>query len=759
MLIALCIALYSYSLITTKQHYFMKFISFQHTLILNILIILFSIHSSSAQILLHTDSLEHSSSKLLETVHIQGSLFNNNIKKSPYNIHRYLRNNLNPDGQNLIDALSTIAGVNQIATGPAISKPVIRGLSSNRVLSLNFGLKQEGQQWGAEHGIEIDPYAIAQVELIKGPASLMYGSDALAGVLNFIPEASLPEGIIKTTFLNNYQSNNHLIAQSLSNAGTEKGWSWNSRISHKIAGDYQNVQDGKVLNSGYREWDLQQSISTQKKWGTSSIHFSAYNNSLNLAEGERDSLGHFVFENAAGQLVSANDYTLKTYRIGSPHQNVQHYNLSQNSQFNLGKYKLYFDAGWQKNIRKEYSDATTPEHADLAMQLNTYQYRIYLPWTTKNNWQPQVGLNGMYQTQNNLGDEWIIPNYKLNDLGVYSLIQKKIKALHWAGGLRLDHRSMHIAPLLVDSNGQVANTHQNNTVKKFNAASLNFLGLSGSIGFSFIPNDKHSFKVNFAKGYRAPNSAELSSNGMHEGAFRYELGQNNLKAESSYQCDVSYAASFSQWQLEISPFIQWINQYVYLHKLQSALGGDSLMGNNDPAPAFQYANGDAVLKGGEITLNYQPKWLRNVHINSSFALVSTTLLHQTDSSRYLPFSPPSKLQVNMYYHYPKRIGIFDQLKVEWAVNHVMQQNRIYSAFGTESPTAAYTLNHLRLSAAIHAFQKDDFLQLQISCNNIFNQVYQDHLSRLKYAPINPANGKIGIYNMGRNVSITAILNI
>ena len=108
----------------------------------------------------------------------------------------------------IIDALCKIADLSQINTGAAISKPVIRGLGYNRVVVINDGVRQEGQQWGDEHGIEIDEYSVAKAEVLKGPASIMYGSDALAGVVNFITNVPVPEGTIKGNVLANYQTNN-----------------------------------------------------------------------------------------------------------------------------------------------------------------------------------------------------------------------------------------------------------------------------------------------------------------------------------------------------------------------------------------------------------------------------------------------------------------------------------------------------------------------------------------------------------------------
>ena len=167
---------------------------------------------------------------------------------------------------NLIDALKNIPGVDQITTGAAISKPIIRGLGYNRVLTLCDGIRQEGQQWGDEHGIEIDQYAVDRVEIIKGPGSLMYGSDGIAGVLNFISPKAPSINEIKSSITTDYQTNNNLFGTSISNAGNKHGFQWIGRLTHKIAGNYENKYDGKVYNSGFSETDGSIFLGINRNW-------------------------------------------------------------------------------------------------------------------------------------------------------------------------------------------------------------------------------------------------------------------------------------------------------------------------------------------------------------------------------------------------------------------------------------------------------------------------------------------------------------
>ena len=227
---------------------------------------------------------------------------------------------------NIIDAISKQPGISQITTGPSISKPVIRGLGYNRVVVLNNNERQEGQQWGDEHGIEIDEYAIDKVEIIKGPGSLVYGSDAMAGVINFIQPQPVDEGKIIGNIQSNYQTNNNLVALSGMTAGNINSINWLARVTGKKAGNYQNAYDGKVFNSGFNELAFTASAGISKKWGFSQLLISNFSQNLGLVEGERDSLGNFtrqvaINDSTVEDVVVTNN-ELNSYDIDVPYQKI-----------------------------------------------------------------------------------------------------------------------------------------------------------------------------------------------------------------------------------------------------------------------------------------------------------------------------------------------------------------------------------------------------------------------------------------------------
>ena len=266
-----------------------------------------------------------------------------------------LQQNLNT---NIIDAISRLPGVSTVSTGPNVSKPIIRGLGFNRVLTLFDGVRQEGQQWGDEHGIEMDENAVDRIEIVKGPASLTYGSDALAGVVNLLPALPVTEGKMQGHIVTNYQVNNGLYEASATLAGNTNGLIWGGVVSHKQATNYQNKYDGRVYGTAFNETDLNGYIGLNKQWGYSHLNFSMFDDLQEIPDGSRDSATRKftkqITENDLFRPV-VSDVELNSYKIATLHQHVQHYKLYSSNNFILGESKLGLILGYQQNIRREFS--------------------------------------------------------------------------------------------------------------------------------------------------------------------------------------------------------------------------------------------------------------------------------------------------------------------------------------------------------------------------------------------------------------------
>ena len=248
---------------------------------------------------------------------------------------------------NIIDAIAHQPGISQLTTGGSISKPIIRGLGYNRVVVMSEGVRQEGQQWGDEHGIEVDGSSVNSVEILKGPASLMYGSDAMAGVVILHPQAMMPEGTIRANISSEYQTNNGLFGYNLSAAGNQHGFVWDARYSQKMAHAYKNKYDGYVPGSQFAERAGRLMLGLNKSWGHSRLTWTAYHLTPSIVEGERDP--------ETGDLECTTD-NVKTYSKALPFQQVKHYKLVWDNSFNLANGYLKTIIGYQQNRRQEFEE-------------------------------------------------------------------------------------------------------------------------------------------------------------------------------------------------------------------------------------------------------------------------------------------------------------------------------------------------------------------------------------------------------------------
>lgn len=654
-------------------------------------------------------------------------------------------------GSNAVEALAKLPGVSQISTGGGISKPVIRGLGYNRVVVLRNGIRQEGQQWGDEHGVELDEFEIDQVEIVKGPGSLMYGSDAMAGVINFITPHPAVEGTLNTEALLNYQTNNGLVGTSLMQSGNIKGFNWLNRFSFKKSGNYSNAYDRFVYNSGFEEINGSGHVGLNKRWGHAHVHWSTYNQTVGLIEGERDSLGRFVkFETDSSQEVPLTNDALRGYAfsIDHPFQKINHQRVSLANAFYIGATKLTFDGGWQYNRRREFEK----ENADpeLEFKLNTFSGDLKYSVPLSGGTSTSFGISAQHQTNEIGGHEYLIPGYSQTDIGGFAYAQKEFEKFFIGGGVRYDRRLLQTESLTVQESEPV-----DTLVEKFLAFKREFGNVSASLGASYKFTNAFVVRVNGARGFRAPNLAELSSNGMHEGTFRYEIGNNNLASETATQLDIGFTRNGEHVSFDLSTFYNFVTNYIYLQKLSSVFGGDSLI--DVKQPAFKYTQGDAVLYGGEATLDVHPHPLDWLHFKNSFSIVRGVLLNQPDSMKNLPFIPAPKWNSEIRAHANKPIGVLKEPFAEIDATYYFKQNFVFNAFNTETPTPSYVLIDLSVGGDMTNKKDKTLFTVYVSLNNAFNTTYQSHLSRLKYAPENPSTGKRGVYNMGRNISLKLIV--
>jgi len=665
----------------------------------------------------------------------------------------------------LIDAIQSLPGVSQITEGPAISKPVIRGLGYNRVVVINDGVRQEGQQWGDEFGIEIDEYNVNRVEVLKGPASLSYGSDAMAGVINFLGPSPLPEGKIKGSVITNYQTNNGLYTGSFNLGGNQNGFIWDMRYTFKQAHDYQNKFDGYVWNSGYGENDVSAMLGINKKWGYSRLVLSLFDLKLGIVEGARDSATgkftqHFLDagQDSLGIAPSAAYTNYNYYPI--IHQHVQHYKAVWDNSFLLGQNRINVKLGLQQNHRQEANDITRGDIYNNYFFLRTINYDAQYILAEKKLLSWSFGVNGMAQSSEDRGIVFLVPEYNLFDIGIFSTAKKTIGKLTISGGIRFDSRNLQTKNLYVDSDGVRLDAPKAHSINRFTAFQSKFSGVSGSIGAAYDFSHAIYGKLNFSRGYRAPTIAESGSDGIHDGTPFYEIGDPSLKAESSLQVDATIGINTEDITAELSPFINKINNYIFPVKLESVHGGDSLrLDFTSGLPAgttFKYVSGNAVLSGGEITLTIHPHNIPWLRFENSFSLINAIQVDQGDSTKYLPYTPPQKLLSTLDLSCKKISGVFQHAFFRIGVESYFKQDKVYYKFGDETITPGYTLLNAGFGTGIFAKGKE-ICSIYLSGNNLADVAYQSNMSRLKYSDTNNLTGRVGVYNMGRNFSIKLIV--
>ena len=636
---------------------------------------------------------------------------------------------------NIIDAIAHQPGVSQLTTGGSISKPIIRGLGYNRVVVMSEGVRQEGQQWGDEHGVEVDGSSVGSVEILKGPASLMYGSDAMAGVVILHSQPTLAEGELRANVSTEYQTNNGLFAYNLSLAGNQKGFVWDARYSDKMAHAYKNKYDDYVPGSQFRERAGRLMLGVNKAWGHSRLVWTAYHLTPGIIEGERDP--------ETGELEYEEGWTGHQYGKSLPFQQVKHYKLVWDNSLNLSSGYLKAIIGYQQNRRQEF-------------------------W---NGWKLSTGIGGMYQKSGNEGEEYLIPDYRLFDFGVYATATKAFGD-RWtlSGGLRYDHRRLHgdmMPPKLGGDRGLNNDTASDPLPPNLGSSfTRHFNGLTGSIGAVCNLNDHFNLRLNLARGFRTPNMSELASNGVHEGSVRYELGNQQLKAEYSLQADLGLDFTSRYVSAQLALFANRIDNYIFIRG-----EGQEVRGERIDYPVYVYTQGDARLLGFEAGVDFHP--VHSVHFSNTFSYVDAQLLHADADTKYLPFTPApkwsSELKWELFHHSHTTVNHhhttdaahrspLNNLYIALGLDCYLKQTHIYRADDTETETPGYALLSLSAGTDIQVKGKK-IAEFYVTADNLLNKAYQNHLSRLKYADVNVITGRRGVYNMGRNITFKVVITI
>ena len=652
----------------------------------------------------------------------------------------------------LMKSLERLPGVSTIDIGSGQSKPVIRGLSFNRIVVAENGIKHEGQQWGEDHGLEIDQYAVDRVEVIKGPASLMYGSDAIGGVINIkqlgVPAENSFGGSVDLTG----KSNNYLLGTSVNIFARKKALFFTGRVTLLDFGDYRvptNTVDIYSYKAALYKNHLRNTAGNEQNF-----HFSFG------AVGERFSSRFFFsdlhtksgfFANAHGlepRNVDTGLHDSSNRDIQYPYQEVNHIKITNQSEWRGDNINAELELGFQNNFREEKSQYVSHGYmppvfpdtlsfpADLERQFdkNVYSGNLKLTYNLDAVFRVTAGVNTELQKNNIDGRGFVIPEFTQFAAGGFLFGKYYLSpSTILQAGLRFDYGRINTeeyydwfpSPIVTD--GDTVWSY----LQRAPEITRTFKNISWSLGIN--QNwEKLSLKANIGKSFRMPIAKELAANGVNYHRFSYEVGDPDLSPEVSYQLDLGAEYSSTAWAIGITPFLNYFPNYIYLNPSSEH---DRLYGNGNQV--FYYRQSRVLRFGGEIHSHYQI--IKPVTVGIIGEYVYSEQLSGEKKGFTLPFAPPASLLFNVKYT-PVNVGWIKNPYVSVDYKLVAQQNRIVPP---EEKTDGYTFMNLSLGGNLNFGERNITAAFQVQ--NVFNQKYFNHTSYYRL---------INVPEAGRNFILT-----
>jgi len=690
----------------------------------------------------------------LQEVLVTDNYVENRKKEESLNIEivneTYLRQNL---GGSLMNSLERLPGVTTIAIGSGQSKPVIRGLGFNRIVVVENNIKHEAQQWGADHGLEVDQYAVDNIEVIKGPASLMYGSDAVGGVIDLknrkLPTNNSIGGTVDLTG----KTNTDLLGTSISLYGRKNWFFGKLRATYIDYGDYKVPTDSvdiysyraalfnnHLRNTAGHEKNLHLTLGIIKNGFQSKFYVSSVYSKSGF------------FANAHGlepRNVDKELHDNSSRDINFPYQNVNHFKVVNTTYHTWERAKLEFDLGFQRNFREEWSEYVShgymppvfPDNqnfdSDLEREFQKFVYSGNIKLSHRFNEKTEFvfGINSEYQDNRIDGRGFIIPAYKQFTLGGFAFVRHNFSENSGIQlGIRYDFGNIETSEYYdwfsspVDENG--------NTTWQFLQRAENidrkFSNLTWSAGYNYNP-ENWSFKANVGKSFRMPIAKELAANGVNYHRFSYEVGDSGLSPEISYQFDAGLEYFSKKFAVGATPFINYFSNYIYLNPTPEH---DRLYGNGNQV--FYYTGSEVIRYGGEIHAHYE--LLKNVQLGVIGEYVYSEQLSGDKKGFTLPFSPPASAIFNVKYQRSK-LKFVENAYFSFDYRITASQNNIVPP---EEPTEGYQVINLAFGGDIPMGKLKVNISMQVQ--NLLNTKYFNHTSFYRLINV-PEPGRNFIVNI------------
>lgn len=598
----------------------------------------------------------------------------------------------------LTDALTRLPGVSQLSTGIGISKPVIRGLYGNRILVLFSGLRFDNQQWQNEHGMGLSDVGISKAEVIKGPLSVLYGTDAMGGVINIIEESPPKVGTNKSDARLDFNSNTlggTMQVGTKSNFG--KKW-FRVRLAGTSHSDYSDGNGDRVLNTRFNGRYLKGTYGfLRNNWSSENSYYFSYAKS------------GFVFNDQSG---FGEPDARWNRSMNGPHHQVMLNMLSSDNHFQLPNSELRVNLGIQSNLRSEDEGGG---ELSLKMHLLTGQYLLNWSKKLKENVFLAIASNSSIESNRNYGRRKIVPNATSVESTLSAYVKHSYNRFITEYGIGFGFRQINamLTPTV------------NSFEKEIDPFQQWRIFSNGMYGVSWLPSERWNLKLNLASGVRAPNLAELSSNGLHEGIYTYEVGNPNIHNERNVNFEVGLNYAGNAIEFNISGFYNWFKGYIYIEP-----SGEEWFG----FPVYRYQQQDAAIYGTEASCFFYPNFARNYQLSMMYS----GLVGKLGEGDYLPFMPARKIKPELRFDQTMN----EKSSLYWFVNlDIILAKRFLSS--EELPTPSYLLFNAGIGREWR--RGNTLLNLNLVANNILNESYYDHLSRIK---------NFGLLNIGRNVSMT-----
>lgn len=632
-------------------------------------------------------------------------------------------------GKTLAESLTDISGVSTIGMGNSIVKPVINGLHSNRILILNNGIRQEGQQWGIEHAPEIDPFTADQLEVVKGAQGVRYGADALGGVVLTSANAIDLDRA--------WKGNIDLIGQSNGRGGTINallegavqampGLGWRLQMSGKKLGNYKSA-DYLLGNTGVEELNYSGTLQYKRGKNQLELYVSHFGTELGIFRGAH--IG--TVEDIRARIDHGRPYETYDFRyqIEAPRQEVTHdmVKASWEHQLNADR-KLEVQYGVQRNHRREY-DLRRVESDDIPMAdmvLTTQSFDVLLKQGNSS-----VGIQSLIQVNNNTpgtGTTPIIPNFDSYTAGVFAIHQFHLNRWHAEIGGRYDFKYLDIAGYRYRRDA----VHEDGTVEQYLLQDTRqFHNASGTAGllYHFLP--ELSWKSNIGLAWRAPSVNELYSDGVHHGSATYELGDSDLRSEKGLKWMNTFIWNSDRLQATVDIYGQLLYDYIYAQPDPDAFR-QTIRGT---FPLFAYQQHDAFFYGADLRLCYTLFQYLDYDVSASWVRARN---RELDS--YLPYIPAGRFQHGISWRYAGEAQPSSYIK--FAHRFVARQTQYEEGMDYVAPPPAYHLFDVVASKQIYT-HADTSWNVMLSAENLLNHAYKDYMDRFRYFS----------HQMGRNVHL------